>query len=372
MSFKAIIAGGGTGGHLFPAVAVGEGMQRLRPDADVVFVGASNGMEAKWLPRSGLRYELLHVRGFTGKSPMTRVRALLEFQRALRRAHGLLRSFTPDIVVSAGGYASAPIAVAAIIAATPLILLEQNTRPGLANRMLWRFARKICVGFDDAARAFDPAKVQVTGNPVRFSKMPQPVQSHAGPLRILVLGGSSGAHRLNLGVLGACKILGEAGAHLTITHQTGEADASLVEDSYRTIGREAKVVPFIDDIATALNDADLIIARAGAMTVSEIALAGRAAIFVPYPFHRDHQQEHNARVLVREGGAVIIPDDGHLGQNLAARLKQLSAHWECIQEMGHRASQVGISDAAERIANLCFKIVDKDILIRPREMEPAA
>jgi UDP-N-acetylglucosamine--N-acetylmuramyl-(pentapeptide) pyrophosphoryl-undecaprenol N-acetylglucosamine transferase len=358
VTFNAIIAGGGTGGHLFPAIAVGEEMRRARPDSEVLFVGATNGMEAKWFPQSGLRYELLEVRGFTGKSPLTRLRALGEFLQALSRARRLVRSFGADVVVSAGGYASAPIAVAAIIGGTPLILMEQNTRPGLANRMLWRFARKICVGFTDAAKAFDEAKVEVTGNPVRFAKMPQPARRHSGPLQLLVLGGSSGAHRLNLGVLSAFKILPDDVIQLTIVHQTGEADAGQVEEAYRALGRGARVVPFIDDIAAALDCADLIIARAGAMTVSEIALAGRPAVFVPYPFHRDHQQEYNAHVLSRVGGAVIVADDEHLSENLAQVLRRLSARPECLQEMGRRARQVSIDNAAGRIVHLCFQVAD--------------
>ncbi|HJU10233.1 MAG TPA: UDP-N-acetylglucosamine--N-acetylmuramyl-(pentapeptide) pyrophosphoryl-undecaprenol N-acetylglucosamine transferase, partial [Candidatus Binataceae bacterium] len=155
MAFKAIIAGGGTGGHLFPAVAVGEEMQRTRPESELLFVGASNGIEAKWLPRSQFRYELLHVRGFTGKSPLSRLRALAEFLRALGQARKLTRAFRPDVVIGAGGYASAPTAIAAVIGRIPLILMEQNTQPGLANRLLSRFARKICVGFPDTAPGFD-------------------------------------------------------------------------------------------------------------------------------------------------------------------------------------------------------------------------
>ena len=360
MAFKAIIAGGGTGGHLFPAVAVGEAMRCARPETEVLFVGASNGMEAKWFPPSGLRYELLEVHGFAGKSPLARLRALREFLQALSCARGSLRSFGPDVVVSAGGYASAPIAVAAIMAGIPLILMEQNTQPGLANRMLWRFASKICLGFADAVSAFNPAKVEVTGNPVRFSKMPRAARRHDGPLRILVLGGSSGAHRLNLGMLGAFKILNGEGMHLAVTHQTGDADAVLVEEAYRALGREATVVSFIDDIAAALDAADLVVARAGAMTVSEIALAGRAAVFVPYPFHRDHQQEHNARVLASVGGAVVVADDADLAENLAQMLKRLSARPECLQDMAARAHQMAMYDAAERIVRVCFQVAGSD------------
>ena len=147
---KVIIAGGGTGGHLFPAVAVGEAMMRERPGTEVLFVGTTAGLEARWMPRSGLRYELLPVHGLRGHNPLERLRALVEFAAALGRARGLLGSFGADLVVGAGGYASAPMAMAAIMARTPLVLMEQNTRAGLSNRMLWRFATKVCVGFNEA------------------------------------------------------------------------------------------------------------------------------------------------------------------------------------------------------------------------------
>lgn len=372
MAFRAIIAGGGTGGHLFPAVAVGEEMQRARADAEVLFIGASNGMEAKWLPRSGLRYELFAVRGFSGKSPLARLRALLEFLQALHRARRLLRTFDAQVVVSAGGYVSAPIAAAAVTTHTPLILMEQNARPGLANRMLCRFARKVCVGFADAANAFGAASIEVTGNPVRFSRIPQACQPHTGPLQVLVLGGSSGAHRLNLGVLSALSILRKDALDVTIVHQTGEADSGLVKTTYQELGLEAKVVSFIDDIAAALEWADLIIARAGAMTVSEIALAGRAALFVPYPFHRDHQQEHNARVLARVDAAIIIADDEHLGAQLADCLRRLTDQPEGLPEMGRRAHEVSIDNAAARIVRLCFQVVDGTSEVRTNVAEPAA
>jgi UDP-N-acetylglucosamine--N-acetylmuramyl-(pentapeptide) pyrophosphoryl-undecaprenol N-acetylglucosamine transferase len=356
---KVIITGGGTGGHLFPAVAVGEELQRECSDAEVLFVGTTNGIEAKWFPRRGLRYELLAVRGFTGKSLMMRLRAAHEFLRSLKRASGLLRSFGADLVISSGGYASAPMAVAAIMSRTPLMLMEQNALPGLANRVLSRFARKICVGFSDAARAFDPRTVEITGNPVRFSRMPIAVRRPAGPIQILVLGGSSGAHRLNLGVLKAFKILRESVIKWSVTHQTGEADAGLVEEGYRALGRQAKVYSFIDDIADALDRADLVVARAGAMTVSEIALAGRPAVFVPYPFHHDRQQEHNARVLARTGGAVVVADDEHLGENVARVLQRLGGNLECLQQMGRRAYQASMPDAASRIVHSCFQIAGR-------------
>jgi UDP-N-acetylglucosamine--N-acetylmuramyl-(pentapeptide) pyrophosphoryl-undecaprenol N-acetylglucosamine transferase len=353
---RVIIAGGGTGGHLFPAVALGEELTRERPNCEVLHVGTSNGIEATWLPRSGLKYELFPVRGLCGKDPITRLRAIGEFVMAVRRAHTSLKKFEADLVVSAGGYASAPMAMAAIISRTPLILMEQNTRPGLSNRILWRFARKICVGFADTATLFDPTRVVVTGNPVRLRFIPGTLRKTSVPLQILVLGGSSGAHRLNLGIVNALKIMGKTVIKLRVVHQTGEADVGLVTDEYRGFDGEAKVIPFIEDMADVLDRADLIVARSGAMTVSEIALAGRAAIFVPYPFHRDRQQELNARVIERLGGAVIVKDDNSLGENLAAALRELIAEPSKLIEMGRKAREAAQLDAAARIAQVCFEI----------------
>ncbi|MGH7916874.1 MAG: undecaprenyldiphospho-muramoylpentapeptide beta-N-acetylglucosaminyltransferase [Candidatus Binataceae bacterium] len=353
---KVIIAGGGTGGHLFPAVALGEELGRERADAEILYVGATNGLEAKWLPRHGLRHELLAVRGWTGKGPLTRLRAAREFISALMRARAVLHQFDANLVVGAGGYASAPMVVAAILRKTPVILLEQNTRPGLSNRLLWRFARLICVGFDATASYFNYPKARVTGNPVRFAFIPHAKHEIVSPLQILVLGGSSGAHRLNAGFVNALKILGKAVINVYIVHQTGEADVGLAEAAYRELGCPNRVVPFIDDMAAVLDAADLVIARAGAMTVSEIALAGRAAVFVPYPFHRDRQQELNARVLERLGGARIVHDDDRLAINLAAAISELTAEPERLIEMGRRAAIAAKPEAAARIARACYEV----------------
>ena len=354
---RLIIAGGGTGGHLFPAVAAGEEIRRECSGAEVLYVGASNGMEAKWFPANGIAHELFPVSGFTGKGALIRARALAEFAAAISRGRTLLTRFRADLVLSAGGYASAPIAVAAIGARIPLVLMEQNTRPGLANRLLWRFARRVCVGFEETASAFASGKAAVTGNPVRLKFIPKPLAEIRSPVQILVLGGSSGAHRLNLGVLDASKILGKSVINSVIVHQTGEADVGLVSEGYGRLAQRARVLPFIDDMADALSAADLIIARAGAMTVSEVALAGRPAIFVPYPFHRDRQQELNARVLERRGGARIIFDDENLGANLAAELRRLTADPALMLEMGRRAREAAFPDAAQKIARICFDIV---------------
>ncbi len=352
---RVIIAGGGTGGHLFPAVALGEEIVRQRPEAQVMYAGTANGFEARWFPKQSYLYELFDVHGIRGRSITARARSFLEFVRAIGAARALVARFHPDLVVTAGGYASAPTAIAAIVARVPLVMLEQNTKLGLSNRMLWRFARKVCVSFEESRAYFSAGKVVVTGNPVRYETKAEPGLPSLAQKQILVLGGSTGAHRLNLGVLKAFKIWGKSVINWSLLHQCGDADVELLKAEYRNIPVRAEVVPFIDDVPAALSRATLVIARAGGGTVADVALAGRPAIYVPYPFHRDMQQLHNARVIERAGGAIIVMDDVHLGENLAHQAQALLADDARLAEMGSRARGAVFPDAAARAARVCFE-----------------
>ena len=356
---KVIIAGGGTGGHLFPAIALGEEMVGERPDTDVLYVGTRYGFEAKWLPKTPYRYELFDVHGLLGgRDALARVKSIIELARAIVLARATLRRFGADLVVIAGGYASAPMGLAAIMSRTPLVLMEQNTTPGFSNRMLWRFAQKVCVGFEDAAAHF-AAKAVVTGIPVRYQPRADQKLKSDRPLQILVLGASTGAHRLNLGVLNAFKIQRNSVINFEVVHQTGEADEELVRAEYRNLPLKAEVTAFIDDVPGALSRSDLVVARAGGGTVTDVALAGRPAIFVPYPFHRDRQQFHNARVLERVGGAIIVEDDDQLGETLAREIPRLLSNPELMREMGAKAHAAIPTDAARRVAQVCFDIVER-------------
>jgi UDP-N-acetylglucosamine--N-acetylmuramyl-(pentapeptide) pyrophosphoryl-undecaprenol N-acetylglucosamine transferase len=356
---KVIIAGGGTGGHLFPAVALGEEMVRERADTDVLYVGTRYGFEAKWLPKTSYRYELYDVHGLLGgRGAMARLKSIVELMRAIALARATLRRFGPDLVVTAGGYASAPMGIAAIVSRTPLVLMEQNATPGFSNRMLWRFANKICIAFADSAAHFAPSKVIVTGIPLRYQPRADQKRISDSPFQILVLGASTGAHRLNIGVLKAFKIWKNSVIKFAVTHQTGEADVELVRAEYRNLSLNVDVTPFIDDVPSALACADLVIARSGGGTVTDVALAARPAIFVPYPFHRDRQQYHNARIVERAGGAVIINDDENLGENLAREIPRLLSNREVLREMGAKAHDAVPSNGAERIARVCFELTD--------------
>ncbi len=358
---RVVIAGGGTGGHLFPAVAVAEELLRQRVESQVLLVGSREGFEAKWLARHEFSYELLDVSGWTGHTTRERVNALIKFFRATKQAQAFLKQFDADLVVGCGGYVSLPTAVAAVLSRIPLVLMEQNARPGLANRIMGRFAHAICVGFEPAAAFFPRSKVWVTGNPVRFKPQRQSneEESRQRPFRLLILGGSSGAHRLNVAVMAMFEKITDYVRDFSIVHQTGAADEQLVKEHYARLGLNARVSAFLDEIAGELAAADLIISRAGAMAVSEIALMGKPAIFVPYPFHRDRQQELNARIVEQKGGAVILRDDQQLPEMLARELTALAGDRQRLVEMGKRAQSVARPDAACAIARICADIVSR-------------
>jgi UDP-N-acetylglucosamine--N-acetylmuramyl-(pentapeptide) pyrophosphoryl-undecaprenol N-acetylglucosamine transferase len=354
-----VISGGGTGGHLSPALALGEELRRMRPDCKLFYIGTASPLDELFLSRSGFPYKLLQVSGVMGHGRHDAVLAVGRLIRATFAARRLLEDQRPQVVVGVGGYASMPAALAALSLRIPLVLMEQNTRPGLTNRLLARFARRVCVAFDESARWLPAGKVEVTGNPIRFQPVNNP-DPHPDKFSILVLGGSSGAHRLNIGAVEAFNILKKDVIKFEITHQTGVVDEGLVRTGYQQAGIDARVLPFIyeQDMAGALAQADLVVARAGAMTVCEVALAGRPAIFVPYPFHRDHQQEHNARNLERVGAALIVKDDNDLAQNLSRAVTALMHDRQRLSEMGRRARQASRPDAAARIARTCLSIAE--------------
>lgn len=329
----------------------------MRPQCELLYLGTKAGLDQQFLSRSGFAYHLLDVGGVMGHGWRDALGAVSKMTRATFIARRLLRDYRPALVVGVGGYASMPAALAALSLRIPLILMEQNTRPGLTNRVLARFARRVCVAFDETVAMLPRGKAEVTGNPVRFTPVhnlnPQPEF-----FSILVLGGSSGAHRLNIGALFAFKSLKKSVIKFRITHQTGSADEEAVRAEYQQAGIQAEVKPFIFDMAAALAAADVVVSRAGAMTVSEVALAGRPALFVPYPFHRDRQQEHNARTLVRLGGAVMIRDDEHLGEHLALTIKELCADRERLAAMAQRVRLAARPDAATRVAQTCLSIAE--------------
>lgn len=353
---RVLIAGGGTGGHLYPGIAVARELVRRDPAAEVSFVGTATGIEARVVPREGYALDLIRVAGLKGKSVGVLLRGLLILPLAAWDAWRVLSTRRPDVVVGVGGFASGPVLLLAALRGWPTLLLEQNAMPGLTNRLLARVVRAAAVNFEEALRFF-PRTGFVAGNPVRPEFLAGSGDAHArrdSPLdaaRVLIFGGSQGAHAINVAMVEAATRLAAAGVGLAITHQTGERDLDLVRDAYRRAGLEARVEAFLYEIDSEMTAADLVVCRAGATTLAELAALGRPAVLVPLPTATDDHQRKNADVLARAGAAVVIDERELSGERLAETLLALARDGERRAAMAERARSLARPDAAERIAD---------------------
>ena len=345
-----LIAGGGTGGHIFPGLAVAA--ELVRAGHRVEFVGTARGLEAKLIPEHGYRLRTLPVRGMAGKSLGARLHGAALLPVAIWRASRLLGKLRPSGVLGVGGYASGPVIVAAWLRRIRCVIHEQNARPGVTNRLAARLADKVAVSFASSRDAFPRAADTVmTGNPVRREFFAAKPCEPGDPVRLLLFGGSQGAHILNLRMTEALSLL--SGIELGIVHQTGERDHSWVQEAYAASPfRGAVVVRFLDDMPRELEAADLVVARAGATTVAELAAAGRAALLVPFAAATGGHQAANARALVNAGGAEILLERELTSGSLAQRLKALASDPERLRQMGEAARRHARPDAARAVAEL--------------------
>jgi UDP-N-acetylglucosamine--N-acetylmuramyl-(pentapeptide) pyrophosphoryl-undecaprenol N-acetylglucosamine transferase len=348
---KVMIAGGGTGGHIFPALAVAEEIRRRGPDNEVLFVGAETGLETKVVPEAGYPLHTLPVVGFKGMGMMAKLRSLSSLPRCLWRSRRLLREYRPDAVLGVGGYASGPAMLAAALGGWPTVLFEPNARPGLANRLLAPLVQRAAVTHAETAARFGRKAVR-TGSPVRAEFFQVPRKSHQPPFTLFVFGGSRGALAINRAVVEALDPLLAAGLSLHFIHQTGEQDYNAVRVAYARRGIRADVLPFIRDMPARLAQADLAICRAGASTVAELTAAGRAAILIPFPHATDQHQLRNAEVLARAGAARLLPQSVASGERLAREVLALLDKPEQLTAMGDAARSLAVPDAAARIADL--------------------
>ncbi|MBF0153821.1 MAG: undecaprenyldiphospho-muramoylpentapeptide beta-N-acetylglucosaminyltransferase [Magnetococcales bacterium] len=360
---RLLIAGGGTGGHLFPAMAVADAWKKTTA-GEVLFVGTPWGLESRVLPQEGRRLATLRVGQLKGSGLWRRVRTLAGLVPALWGALVILREFRPHIVLGVGGYASAPAVVAARLLGLPTVLHEQNALPGLANRLLGRFVQTVCLSFPQAAVHFSGRPVLTTGNPVRESLVQAAaeegeVSSLAAPLRLLIFGGSQGAQILTDVVPAALADLvkGAGQASIRVQHQVRAADVESVAAFYRQAGIEANCAPFFRDMAQAYRAADLVIARAGATTLAELMVMGKPALLIPYPFAADDHQTANARALVEAGGAWM-QSQAHLTVPwLTEFLVQRLADRGGLLDVGLRAHSLAHPEAAQRIVATLLGLV---------------
>jgi UDP-N-acetylglucosamine--N-acetylmuramyl-(pentapeptide) pyrophosphoryl-undecaprenol N-acetylglucosamine transferase len=353
LSHNFLIAGGGTGGHLFPGIALAQELVRRSGDNRVLFVGTARGIETTAVPRAGFELALLPVTGLRRKGVLGLIAGLARLPVALWQAFSLVRRFRPSVAVSVGGYAAGPAVLAARLTGVPCVVMEQNAVAGLTNRMLGTIAAHVVVPLPTTA--FGKHKVRVLGNPVRQDLLPVREAGYAphDPVRVLVFGGSLGAKALNDAMIAAAPRLATFTPAVKVVHQTGSADFARVAAAYEAAGVTAvSAQAFIHDMATAYREADLVVSRAGATTVAELTVCGRPSILVPYPFAVDDHQTAHARQLEAGGAAVHLPQTELSVERLLSLLAELAGDRQRLERMAAAARALGKPDAAARIADL--------------------
>lgn len=359
MHMKWLIAGGGTGGHLFPGIALAEEVLTRHSQNQVFFVGTSQGIEARVLPQEGYRLEVIEVSGLKGKGLKRMARSLLQIPKALYQSWQLLRREKPQMVVGVGGYASGPVVLMASLMGIRTAVQEQNAVPGFTNRVLGRFVDSVFVAFKEAKSYFPQKKVHLLGNPIRRALLDNYLRPKIPSPRftLLITGGSQGAHRLNWCVAEALGELGDFAKGFSIIHQTGKNDHQAITKRYDELGLDAEVHAFIEDMPKAYARADLIVCRAGAATLAEIAVARKASILVPFPYAADNHQEVNARSMVDAGAAVLAREAELSGSDLAALIRELHDDGERREAMERASGLLGRPEAAREIADVCVGLV---------------
>lgn len=357
---RVLIAAGGTGGHIYPGIAVAKEIVRRYPDSEVKFAGTARGLENKLVPQAGFELSLIDSTGLKNVGVGARARGLLVLPKSLRQARTLLKEFRPNVVIGAGGYVSGPVLLTASLLKLPTLVMESNALPGWTNRVLARFIDKAAVSFD-AALPFFRGKGVVTGNPVRreFFEI-EHKQRDPAQFSILIFGGSQGAHAINEAIVEALPLLGEVKARLRITHQTGEADYEQVAAGYANSGwsEQASVRKYIDDMVAAFADADLVISRAGATTSAELIAAGKASLMIPFPFAADDHQRKNAEAMAAAGAAKMILQQDLSPQRLASEIEILVREPEKVTAMEHAARKLRRGDAAAKVVDLVERLMD--------------
>jgi UDP-N-acetylglucosamine--N-acetylmuramyl-(pentapeptide) pyrophosphoryl-undecaprenol N-acetylglucosamine transferase len=356
---KLLLAGGGTGGHLFPAVAIAEELLAQDAQAEVLFVGTERGLESRMLPKLGLPLATVDMVGVVGRGWRGKLQLLPKLIKSFWQARRILADFRPDLVIGVGGYASVPALLAAKLKGIPYLLHEQNAIAGLSNRLLGRGAARVCVSFDSSRDSFPAARVVVTGNPVRPALEQVSVQlPQEGTL--LIFGGSRGARAINQTLIEMLPLLQQWPQRPRILHQTGEEDFTSVQRAYREAGLdENQVVPFIDDMAMAYAAASLVVCRAGATSLAELTVCGRPAILIPFPFAAADHQTVNARVLEREGAAQLLAQSELTAKALLARIQGLLEARQKLEQMADNCRKLGQQGAAGRILQECRTLLKK-------------
>jgi UDP-N-acetylglucosamine--N-acetylmuramyl-(pentapeptide) pyrophosphoryl-undecaprenol N-acetylglucosamine transferase len=361
--YRLVVGGGGTGGHLFPGIAVAQAFKFRQPGNQVLFVNAGRALEVDVLSRLGWPQQSIAIEGIKGRSRWQQFKAVCKIPGGIWRAGRILHKFRTDLVLGVGGYSAGPVVAAGALLGIPSVLHEQNRLPGVTNRILGHLVDRIYLTFDESQEYFNPEKIRISGNPVRdeiLALASQPIEPADGQsgraFTVLVVGGSQGAQAINLAVAEALPLLKDA-QPIRFVHQTGEPYAEDIRQAYGRAGIEAQVEAFFDDMAHQYEQADMVVCRAGATTVAEITVAGKAAIFVPFPFAADDHQTQNALALADIGAAEMIRQDELSGPSLAKIIQGYMENPILLTEMAAKARALGRPDAARVIVDDIYRLL---------------
>ncbi|MFH0998940.1 MAG: undecaprenyldiphospho-muramoylpentapeptide beta-N-acetylglucosaminyltransferase [Pseudomonadota bacterium] len=362
---RIVMAGGGTGGHLFPAIAIADSFLEKNPRNSVLFVSTGRAFEKAVLTEQGYRLECITAEGIKGKGIRHQLRALSRLPKGVMEALKILRKFVPDLVIGVGSYASGPLILAAWILRIPIVLHEQNIQPGITNRILFPLAARVHVSFPNTRFRTHSSRIRLSGNPIRKKIQECAVrsispESGAGSIRrpftVGIIGGSQGAHAINEALICALPLFKDKGIHFI--HQTGPSDEGMVQDAYLRHGISGTVRSFFQDMTDCYQQADLMICRSGATTVAEITAIGKPAIFIPFPHASDNHQVLNADRLVQAHAAEMILESDLTGRILAEKILFLASNPELLGQMAFRAGQLGNPFAAGTIVDDCYALIE--------------
>lgn len=361
-SIRLIITGGGTGGHLFPGISLAQAMMQAYPDCEVLYIGTERKVDKRALTDLGFKVMTIRSQGIKGKSLPAKIKALFRQPAAILEAARIIKQFKPDLVFGVGGYVTVPVIISARILGITTCIHEQNSIPGLANRLLGHIVHRIFASLPGSEKYFPASKTILSGNPVRRSIIQAADRTaqkeYSEPLTLLILGGSQGARRLNSLMLeAAAEVLLELSPRPHIIHQTGEHDESYVEEKYMELGFNARVQAFFSDMAKIYTEADIVVSRAGATTLAELTVFHKPVILVPYPYAADNHQEINGRYLVQAGGGIMFKQSELNGKKLGEEIKKLLSNTALLSEMAANSGKTAKPKATEIIVNSCMELL---------------
>jgi len=357
-----VIAAGGTGGHLYPAVALAREFLRHDPSTKVLFVGTSRGLESKVLAHEGFELLLIDAKPVMGMGLMGMIKGLCAMPITLVQCRRILRKRHARLVIGVGGYTSPMMVMAAALSGVARAILEPNANPGMANKAVGSIVQRVFLAFESAAASFDRAKVRVFGTPIRreflmTAKQDEPTLPRSDRQHVLIFGGSQGAKAINSVAIDGLPKLMRQHPQITVTHQTGEADYMRVEEAYRQAGVSVTVEPFLYDMPSAIKAADLVVARSGAMTVAELTACGKPAVLIPLPNAIYDHQMKNARVMEGAGAAVVLPQKDLTGATFSSTIAAILEDPNRLRAMGVATTTLRRTDAAESIVRECYALI---------------